>query len=292
MESTVIRFILSIVSRLPLALARILGAAIGQVAWLCRTRGAKTTLTNLENCFPHLGTRTRNALAAKSLRHWGMTVLEIPGIWHRGKKSLNLIRSVKGQDLIDAALAEGKGLMMVSPHYGNWEVVGYWAATLGPLTTLYQPPRRFDLDDLLQQVRAKTGATLVPTNVRGVASLIKALKQGELVGILPDMEPELGSGVFANFFGVPALTMTLIHNLQQKTNATVLIGVAQRVPGGFDIVFVDPGKYIASPDPVTSAEAMNRTIEQLVMLAPEQYQWEYKRFKRRPDGLAKLYDGK
>ncbi|MFA5631963.1 MAG: lysophospholipid acyltransferase family protein [Porticoccaceae bacterium] len=290
MESTVIRFLLAVISRLPLRVARALGAIIGQLAWLCRSRGAKTTLINLKNCFPQMSERDRKALAARSMRHWGMTVLEIPVVWHRGKDSLALIRSVKGMDSIEAALAEGRGLMMVSPHHGNWEVVGYWVATLGPLTTLYQPPRRFDLDDLLQHVRAKTGATLVPTNVRGVASLIKALKQGQLVGILPDMEPELNSGVFADFFGVPALTMTLIHSLQQKSNAAVLIGVAQRVPGGFDIIFIDPGRDIASADAATSATAMNRAIENLVTLAPEQYQWEYKRFKRRPEGMVRLYD--
>jgi len=281
--------LITLMSRLPLSLARGVGAVVGQIAWLAKTRESQTTITNLSNCFPQLSEKDINALAGKSMRHWGMTICETPVIWRRGKDSLKLIKHIEGREQIDQAIAQGKGVIIVSPHLGNWELVGYWAGTLGSITTLYQPPRRFDVDDLLQEVRAKTGATLVPTNARGVASLIKALKRGELIGVLPDMEPDTNGGIFAPFFGIPALTMTLIHNLVQRSGAAVFIGFAQRIPKGFNIIFVEPGAEINNDDPQVSVTELNQTVEKLVNMAPEQYQWEYKRFKRRPDGMEKLY---
>ncbi len=285
----IIRLFIALVALLPLTLARGLGAVIGQWAWLVRSRGSRTALTNLRLCFPELTDRQIKALAGQSMRHWGMTLCEIPGVWRRGRDALDWIVDIEGMDAVDAALAKGKGVIIVSPHHGNWEMVGYWAGTLGPITTLYQPPRRFNLDDMLRRVRGKTGATLVPTTARGVSSLIKALKRGELTGILPDMEPEKNSGVFAPFFGIPTLTMTLIHSLQQRTGATALVGFAQRVPGGFKMVFTEPGPDILASEPETAVAELNKAIEYLVRRAPEQYQWEYKRFKRRPEGMARLY---
>ncbi len=158
------------------------------------------------------------------------------------------------------------------------------------MTSLYQPPRRYDLDNLLQAVRTTTGATLVPTSGRGVSHLIKALKRGEITGVLPDMEPaERSSGVFAPFFGVPALTMTLVHSLTRRTGAAVVVGFARRVRGGFVLEFTRPDTDLVSPEEVTAVTALNRAVETLVNLAPEQYQWEYKRFKRRPEGCEPLY---
>lgn len=289
MKIAVIPLVLLFLGALPLPVARGLGAIIGQLAWWLGSRGARTAVINLKQCFPQMSAREQRRLAARSMRHWGMTLCEIPAVWRRGQKSLAWIRHIEGLEKIKAAEAQGKGVMIVSPHLGNWEMVGYWAGTLGQITTLYQPPRRFAMDEYLQKARTKTGAVLVPTNSRGVASLIKALKRGEYIGVLPDMEPEANSGEFAPFFGVPALTMTLLHNLEQRTGAAIFVGFAKRVPGGFDLVFIEPSAKIRSENAQQSLSELNQTIATLVAMAPEQYQWEYKRFKRRPEGLAKLY---
>lgn len=285
----VIKTVLTLLSLLPLWLLRALGALIGQISWWSQSRGARTAQVNLALCFPELGQPERRRLAARSMRHWGMSLCEIPHIWRLGRASLEYIVDVEGKAEIDAALAAGKGCIIVSPHLGNWELVGYWAGTLGPITTLYQPPRRFDVDDYLRHVRSKTGATLVPTTSRGVAQLIKALKRGELIGVLPDMEPELSSGAFAPFFGVPALTMTLLHSLVRRTDSPVFVGFAQRIRGGFKIIFYRPDEAIAAESAGDSVAALNRVVERLVALAPEQYQWEYKRFKRRPVDEKSVY---
>ena len=284
-----IRALVHIIALLPLRAARGLGAAIGWLAWAVKSRGAITTLTNLKACYPDMSDRELRRLAGRSMRHWGMTLCEIPVVWRRGGDSLAWVTDVHGADVAERIAQRDRGVMIVSPHLGNWELMGYWGGSQGPITTLYQPPRRFDLDDLLVDARRKTGATLVPTNVRGVGQLIKALKKHELVGILPDMEPDMGSGEFAPFFGVPALTMTLIHSLHQRSGAMIVLCFARRVRGGFELVLLEPDEDIYSEDPVASVAALNHTIEKLVAMAPEQYQWEYKRFKRRPDGYPKLY---
>jgi KDO2-lipid IV(A) lauroyltransferase len=286
---TAIKAVLTLLSWLPLGLARALGATIGQCAWLFKTRSARTAIANLNACFPELNQKSRNALAAKSMRHWGRTVCEIPVVWRRGTKSLGWVKEVQGRERLEQAIANGKGVIIVSPHLGNWEIIGYWAGTVGSLTTLYQPPRRYDLDELIRHVRSKTGATLVPTNARGVASLLKTLKRGDIVGVLPDMEPDWSSGVFAPFFGVQALTMTLIHNLVQRSGAAVFLGFAQRIGGGFKIVLVEPDSAINSDNPEISVAELNKAVETLVLRSLEQYQWEYKRFKRRPVGMPKIY---
>jgi KDO2-lipid IV(A) lauroyltransferase len=266
-----------------------LGIAVGQLAWWFKSRGSITAVRNLQVCMPELDEKAVRKLAASSMRNWGQTLFETPVVWHRGAGALDYIDQIKGLDDLEAAIERGKGVIFVSPHLGNWELMGLWAGSKGPLTSLYQPPRRYNVDELLQAVRSKTGATLVPTNARGIAQLIKALKRGEFAGILPDMEPRPKGGVYAPFFGQSALTMTLIHSLVQRSGAAVILCFAQRIPGGFNLVMMPSGEDIASEDAEASTAEMNRTIEKLVRLSPEQYQWEYKRFKRRPEGEPPIY---
>lgn len=150
---------------------------------------------------------------------------------------------------------------------------------------MYQPPRIEGLDRLLRRVRARNGVSLAPTNRKGVAQLLTALKRGEIVGILPDQVPADEGGEFASFFGEPALTMTLVSKLIQRTDAQVFCGFAKRLPRGkgFVAVFEPADEKIYSSDIKESTEGLNRTVESAVQKAVSQYQWEYKRFRRRPD---------
>lgn len=289
MSEHLIKLLIVVMSWLPLPLARSLGWLVGEVAWRRKTRGAVTTLINLDLCLPELTASERRALARRSLQQWGMTLFETPIVWRRGLKALGLIRAVNGQPLMDAALADDRGLILLSPHLGNWELTGLWLSRQAPTTILYQPPRQAKLEELVKAGRGKAGAKLVPTDLRGVSALIKALKRGEVTGILPDMEPDRSGGIFARFFGIQALTMTLVHNLQHRGDAAVLLAFARRVPRGFVIEVLEPEKAIYDKDPAIGVAAMNRLVEQSARMAPEQYQWEYKRFKQRPEGEDKLY---
>jgi len=129
----------------------------------------------------------------------------------------------------------------------------------------------------------------VPTNVRGVAALLKALRRGETTAILPDQQPPPASGDFAPIFGVPAQTMTLVHNLIQKSGSQALMCAALRVAGGWELHFMPTEEAINSADQQISLDALNRGVETIVALAPSQYQWEYKRFRARPEGFPSIY---
>ena len=117
-------------------------------------------------------------------------------------------------------------MIVLAPHFGNWEVLNFWLSSHFPFTAMYEPPKIADLDPVIRHGRERMGAELVPTNPRGVAALLKALKRAEAVGILPDQEPSWGSGVFADFFGRPAYTATLLPKLVARTQARVVTGVA------------------------------------------------------------------
>ena len=186
--------------------------------------------------------------------------------------------------LFEAAVADPRGTLLVVPHQGNWEVVGLWVSKQTAMTSLYEPPKMPALDRWIKSSREQSGATLVPTDVRGVAALIKALKRGETSGILPDQVPTESGGIMAPFMGIPARTMTLVTNLVQRAHCQVLLCAAIREPGGWRLHFLPASEAVFSDQQEVAVAALNTDVERLVALAPEQYQWEYKRFRAQPDG--------
>ena len=104
------------------------------------------------------------------------------------------------------------------------------------------------------------------------------------------MEPDESGGIFAPFFGIPALTMTLTHNLQQRSGAGLYLAFAKRTPTGFDMEILEPDTAINDQNPEIAVAALNQLVERSVLIAPEQYQWEYKRFKSSPEGRTRRYN--
>jgi KDO2-lipid IV(A) lauroyltransferase len=179
--------------------------------------------------------------------------------------------------------------MLLIPHQGNWEVIGLWISAQTAMTSLYQPPKLPTLDKWIKRAREKAGADLVPTNISGVAALLKALKKSETVAILPDQQPSTSGGDFAPLFGAQALTMTLAHNLLSRSQAQAIFCCALREAGGWRLHFCTADQAIYSADQAVSLAAMNAGVESIAALSPEQYQWEYKRFRAQPDGAPKIY---
>ena len=141
-----------------------------------------------------------------------------------------------------------------------------------PFTAMYEPPKIAGLEPIIRHGRERMGAKLVPTNPRGVAALLKALKRSEAIGILPDQEPDWGSGVFAPFYGRDAYTATLLPKLVARTQARVVTGVALRIPGkGFEIHFLDADEQVYSEEDATSATGVNASVEASIALDPAQY---------------------
>ncbi|MGD8176269.1 lysophospholipid acyltransferase family protein [Marinimicrobium sp. ARAG 43.8] len=291
MKETLALGLLKLIGALPLGVGRAMGATVGWMTWLSSGRSARITRQNLAHCQPHITGRARERLVRQSLTETGKTAAEAAAVWRHSWPWLQRrIRGVEGDEALKAALAEGRGVLVLAPHLGNWEVVAPFLASYARLTALYQPPRQPGLDKLVLVGRSKPNIDMAPTNRRGVSQLLKALQRGEIVGILPDQVPEVGNGAeVAPFFRQPALTMTLVHSLIQRTGCRVVSVFAQRVPKGFKMVVLPADERIYDDDVVTSVTGLNRSVEDCVLRAPVQYQWEYKRFRRLPDGYQDPY---
>jgi len=291
-KTIVVKSLLRLMSWIPLPLLHRLAEFIGTLVYALPTETRRVTLINLQRTMPELDDAERRRLARRSVQETLKAGFELGHMWYGSVDHvMGMIRNVQGKEHIDAALASGRSIIYCSPHLGNWELMGLYVSTLAPLTTLYKRPKLTGLNDLIAGARARAGAELVATDRAGVVKLTRALQQGASTGILPDQQPREG-GVFAPFFGHQAYTMTLVSKLAARTNAVVLFTFAKRLPdgSGFDLICMPADADIASADTTQAAAALNRSVEACVRLAPEQYQWEYKRFRKRPaDETERFY---
>jgi Kdo2-lipid IVA lauroyltransferase/acyltransferase len=286
--------VFKLLALLPLGVLRAVGGLMGRVMWITRSRAAKVTLENLRLCFPELSPQERDQLAQQSLQETAKTAMEAGAIWRNSWEWLeSKIVAYEGDDILRAKLAEGKGVLVLAPHHGNWEVVAPYLASVAHLTAMYQPLKTKAMDDLVLSGRSKLNISMAPTNRKGVMMLFKALQAGTIVGILPDQVPDKESGnVIAPFFDQPALTMTLVQGLVTRTGCAVCSCYAERVADGFKLVVMEADSTIHSEDQLASVTGLNASVATCVRRAPAQYQWEYKRFRRLPEPYPRRYQFK
>lgn len=277
----------ALVGFLPLSLARRLGSFSGRIAHALGTREAKVARRNLELIAPELDPTAREALVGEILRATGRNLLETLRVWtHKRRSNLRLVRRVHGIELLDRALAEGRGLIVSAPHYGNWELLIEYLASRAPFSLVYRVPEKAAGDVFLRLARGGPNVRLVPAETNAMRPLWKALKDGGMVGITPDQQPKFGGGEFAPFFGRQALSLSLIPRLAERSGAPVVFAWAEPVPGGFDIRFEAADPRIADADLVIATTAMNAQVEAIARRDLRQYQWTYKRYSRRPRGAG------
>ncbi len=279
-------------SLLPLPVNHAVGACIGLLVYLFPSDFKRVTRINIATCFPDKPRLWQQQLVRRNLIETGKGLTEAGYIWwSKPERITQLVKQTTGKELLDSAMAEQKGALYVVPHLGCWEMCGMYVATLYPMSSLYRPSGIESLDEVIRQARQSTGATLVPTDTRGVKLLLKALNEGQCVGILPDQVPQAGTGVFAPLFGVPAYTMVLLTRLAAKHKTPVIFSYAERLPHGqgYHIHFIKAAEGIHDKDQVIAATATNQGVETLIRECPEQYSWSYKRFKRQPEGSRDPY---
>lgn len=241
------------------------------------------TQRNIDVCFPQMSPDEKEQLVENSLFHTACIAVEMGPMWLWPSQRVNsLVKSVHNEHLIEQALEQGKGIIILAPHIGNWELLNIYLSQKLSLTVMYKPHELEKLDEMIRLARERSGSETAPANHRGVAKVRKVLKQGGATGILPDQVPATEGAVLVPFFGVPAQTMTLLPALAGKTGAVVIPAMAKRLEHseGFEIHFLDVDSDIYSEDVEIAATAMNKAVEACVHIAPEQYQWEYRRFRR------------
>ena len=264
-----------LLSAWPLWLLHGAGAALGWLVFLLSSVYRQRFLANVQQA----GLTWRQWLGA--VGEAGKSAAELPRVW--------LGRPVPvqwdGADLVAAALAQGRGVVFLTPHMGCFEITAQaYAQRFGqedkPVTVLYRPPRQPWLRALVAESRHRPGLLTAPTSLSGVKQLIKALKQGESVGLLPDQVPPQGMGVMAPFFGREAYTMSLSVRLVQQTGACVLLAWGERLRWGRGYrVHVQPLGFELPAALPEAVSAVNHAMEMLVLHCPQQYLWGYARYK-------------
>jgi KDO2-lipid IV(A) lauroyltransferase len=282
--------LLRLLALLPLRVAQFVGVASAVIVGRSGARIVRATRINIEACFSDLPPAARERLVQASLRASGRLVAELGMVWYwptaRWRKQID---AVHGAEVIVAALADKRGVLLLVPHYGNWELLNLYLGDRFGIVAMYTPVRSAALDMLVRAQRVRHGSELVRASLTGIRTLYRALADGRLVGVLPDQVPT-GSGVFAPFFGRPARTMTLPQRLVRQTDALAVLGYARRTPRGrFEIAFEPISASVFTRDADACASAINAAIETVVRRDPAQYQWEYKRFKHGPPSLPRLY---
>ncbi|NLW04113.1 MAG: lysophospholipid acyltransferase family protein [Pseudomonadaceae bacterium] len=275
-----------LLSLLPLAWVQALAVPIGSLVWRFAKRERNIAKVNLALCFPKMPKAERDALGKQSIIEITRTMLEMGRMWMAPKdKVLADFVSFQGLEAVEEANRNKQPVILLGPHIGQWELIAQFISHKLPFTFMYSPPKLAELDSTIREGRCRMGGNLVPADLKGVAGLLKALKRGEMIGILPDQVPEKGQGgKLVPFYGQAALTATLLPKLVQKTGAKVFTALAKRLPKGkgFELILIPADEKVYSEDEETAVAGVNASVEQIIAYAPEQYQWAYKRFKNTP----------
>ena len=291
MKNYLALLILKIIAYFPIGTSRGLGKFLGRFLYSSNSRSAQICKKNLTLCYPALNAKEIDRLCFDRMQHLGQSLFETPKIWRKGSMWIEpKIKTVHGLDIFESLFEQKKGLIIIIPHLGNWEILGLWISKRVPMTSIYEPPKIKSLNDWVKRGRENAGANLVPADISGVSNVLKALTKGEVTGILPDQFPPEISGHISTFFNVKTRTMTLIHKLIGRVNCNALIASAIRVAGGWEIYFQRVDDDINSTEISVSLNALNQSIQTMINLNPSQYQWEYKRFKDLKNNGKKFYD--
>lgn len=287
-KTLALRGLLRLLGHLPLPLLHALGAALGQLLVLLPNTLRRISRQHMAWCLPELPADQQARIVAASLRHSAMAILEAPAIWFGPPGRLQRwLRAPAAEAQLAQLRAGGRGLILLCPHWGAWELAGMFCAQQGPMTSVYKPQKGL-MDALILEGRSRLGARLAPTSATGIRQVLAALKRGEMIGILPDHDPPPGSGVYAPLFGHPAHTMDLVGKLAGRSGAPVWFCLAERRPlRGFRIRLEPAPAALA--DPQRGAAALNAGVEAVIRSAPGQYWWGYMRYRRRPPGSPDPY---
>ncbi len=278
---------LKLLARLPLRFWHGLGAILGSVTFWRNRRYADRLTSNLRQSGLASSEAELQKLVTQSAREIGKGAAETVPVWFRDYTDvLQMVRGCTGWQHVEQALAQGKGILAMTPHLGCFEIVSLYYASRLPMTVMYRPPRQKWAETIMRAGRQRGKVELATADMKGVRLLLAALRRGEAVGILPDQVASKGEGAWADFFGRPAYTPTLPVRLHQTTGAVPLLMFGERLADGSGYhVHILPPDIDLSGDKTDAARRLNAALEDLIRRYPTQYLWSYNRYKS-PGGLT------
>lgn len=271
--------LLKTLGHLPYATLPTLGWCLGWAIYIFSPKTAQLMRGQLRDSKLYATEIEFKTILRANIQSNGIGLLETLHLWFKPyQASLNLVRQCSGWDAVEAAVAKNKGLIFLTPHLGCFEITSLYFGQFYPITVMFRPPRQSWLLPLITAGRQRGKVTLAPANSHGIKQLLKALKHGEAIGILPDQAPLAGEGEWAPFFGRPADTMTLASKLAIKTGAAVFMAFGERLDkaNGYHI-------HINQLDSnaISTPALLNHEIECQIKQCPAQYLWSYTRYKSR-----------
>ncbi|EKD75762.1 MAG: hypothetical protein ACD_44C00033G0016 [uncultured bacterium] len=247
-----------------------------------------TTSKNLEICFPHLSKKKRNSLLHKTYKSLGMALMETLMSWWLPNKRLQSLLTLHGKEHLDKAL-ETQGVMLISPHFITLELVGRLLTQHLEFAVMYRPQKIKILDRIIFHYRKKHYADIIPRD--DIRKMVKILKNKKIVWYAPDSDHGVKNSVFAPFFGIPTATVTGTSRIAKMANAKIIpcFFYRKKDKPGYDLYFHPPCENFPSDDLFEDASRINQLLQTAILKSPEEYLWQYKRFKTRPAGETRFY---
>ncbi len=268
--------VLRLLARLPLSWLHCAGVALGRLTYRVSPSYAARLKENLYAAGVCAGDEQCGEMLRAAVAETGKGLIELVAVWFGSEEKVaHLVVECERWDVVENARARGKGVIFLTPHLGCFEISALYGAQRMPLTVLYRPPKLAWIEPLMVSGRSRWQARVAPANLRGVRMLYKALSRGEAIGLLPDQAPGVGEGAWADFFGRPAYTMTLVGRLQRASGAALIMAFAERLPAGRGYRL----HLEELPARDFDEAALNRAVEAQVRRRPEQYLWSYNRYK-------------
>jgi KDO2-lipid IV(A) lauroyltransferase len=278
MKSSLVIWLFDLAARLPLSVLHRLGSVLGWAAYHFSRGYAERLRDNLRRALRGAPEQEYRQVLAANIREMGKIICELPWIWRRPlDEVLGRVQACHGLDYVEAAQQRGKGIIFLTPHLGCFEITALYTAARMPLTVMYRPPKLTWLDGVMRSGRQQGQMTLARTDIGGVRTMYKALKQGGAIGLLPDQVPGKGEGEWVDFFGRPAYTMTLVGRMLENSGAAVLLAYGERLPRGEGYVIHFMPLEFTGEAPIS--RQLNAALEKLISAHPAQYLWSYNRYK-------------
>lgn len=283
--------LIHLISRLPMSFSRLFARGAAKLIHHFQLSKIYHVIDlNLRISLPHLTESEHQAILKKTISNELTSYFEFTNIWgNTPEKNLQRIGQVIGQEHLMSGLDRKKGIILIVPHFGTWEIMNSWVAQYTQMTVMYKPVKNPHANQFVKRARSREHATLVPTDESGVRQVFKALKKGGTTVILPDHTPDAG-GELIPYFGIPLETSLLSAKLLQKTQATALMMYAVRNDSGtFDLRIQPFSDDILNQTPQQATANIVTALETLIQAHPEHYHWSYKRFSAHPT-LRHLYN--
>ena len=273
---------------LPLSWLRALGTALGALLMVAIPSRRRVVQTNLRVCFPHLSDAARVALARQTFVYFAQAWLDRSWLWHRSAACIQSRVQLSGEV---AALSEATPTVLFAPHFMGLDV-GWTALTLNlPLhfTTIFTPQSNAAVDAWVAQGRQRFGQVRLFRREDGVKPIVSALRQHELLYLLPDMNFGPSESIFVPFYGQPAATVPSLSRFAKLGRARVVPVITRMTASGYEVVVHPAWHDFPTDDAEVDTATMNQRLEVFINTMPAQYFWVHKRFKTRPPGAPELY---